>query len=253
MLVSTFPASIVWENQAECSIRSPKETFSRFRRLFAHARLSKWVWAFASVCVCVCGLVFLRLFPFPSPLHQDKVFAYKTSQFDSGGLRNDFYFQFSLSNTWQSAINKRARRSNALREQHISHICLCIRVCMYMGDWVGYGVWHLPVEILQPLPISEERITKIERCVCRSHGYKSNKDNMNDTYCRQMCPCLYVGICVCVCVCMWEILILVLIKWQIWLASSCGLWIAIAAVVWNAMRAAGRSCMIATSSPHPDG
>lgn len=108
------------------------------------------------------------------------VFAYKTSQFRYGeggaggenGQGSDFYFQFSLSNTWQSAINKRAMRCDALREQQMA-MCVCACVCVWgrgeEGVWQALATraWHLPVEILQPLPISEERITKIERCVCR--------------------------------------------------------------------------------------
>lgn len=50
------------------------------------------------------------------------------------------------------------------------YVCVC--VCDGGGEegvWQALATraWHLPVEILQPLPISEERITKIERCVCR--------------------------------------------------------------------------------------
>lgn len=77
------------------------------------------------------------------------VFAYKTSQFRYGeggaggenGQGSDFYFQFSLSNTWQSAINKRAMRCDALREQQMA-MCVCVCVWRRGGGGCVAGACH---------------------------------------------------------------------------------------------------------------
>jgi len=172
-----FPFPALW-GKVELSASSFEEpsrkgTFSRFWRLFTHGRLIAWV--------CACPLVFLRLFhPGPPPIGCVCLQNFTIWYGGVGWKKNRFLFSIFFV---EHMTKCHQQASEAMRRvKGATNVCVC--VCVRRGRR-GQGACHLPVEILQPLPISEERITKIERCVCRTQGYKSNKDNLNDTYCRQ--------------------------------------------------------------------